>query len=85
MSEHEQREETPLANTTHLPESEQSIMRLARKLYLSMIILDPGGPGEDASWDELTARRRDYYRLLVSAILEERELVTSALADDNPI
>ena len=53
-------------------------MQLAQVLYETMDQLDPERE-EPPKWEELRDRDREFYRLLVDALIEDGELVQRAL------
>ena len=57
-------------------DTEKAVWSLARRLHWKMEHLDPTDrPG----WAALTERERDFYRLCVEAILDEKRLCQAAL------
>ena len=55
---------------------EKHVWSLARRLHGKMEQLDPT---EDDDWENLSERQREFYRLCVESIFDERELSRSAL------
>lgn len=53
------------------------IVILARIMFDEMDRLEPGN---GRSWDELSVHNRDFYRLVISAILKPRDVVTAAFS-----
>lgn len=51
-------------------------MKLAKRLHETMEHLDPSS---DASWDALSEREREFYRLCVDALIEDGDSVRKAL------
>ena len=62
--------------------ADTAVVLLAERLYESMERLDPG---DGRSWDELSPREREFYRVLMTLVLEERELVAQAIADNDNV
>jgi hypothetical protein len=54
----------------------EAIWVLARRLHWKMEHLDPS---ENRDWDELSERKRDFFRLCVIAILDDADSVKRAL------
>jgi hypothetical protein len=55
---------------------EKQVWSLARRLHEKMEQLEPT---EDDDWENLSERQREFYRLCVESIFDERELSRSAL------
>ena len=49
---------------------DEAVMRLAERLHWKMEQLDPT---DTPDWETLTARQREFYRLCIEAIFDERE------------
>jgi hypothetical protein len=56
---------------------DEAIEHLARRLHWKMEHLEPTDDG--SSWDLLTDRQQDFYRVCVRAIFDERQLSRAAL------
>lgn len=64
-----------------VPDDRPALDRLAEQLRWKMEHLDP----EDArAWTELTDREREFFRLSVKSLLDERDLVLTALSQVAP-
>ena len=57
------------------PSRAEAIERLAKRLHWKMAHLD----GDVESWDELSERDRDYYRLCVRALKTDRLAIAALL------
>lgn len=59
--------------------SRPAIDRLAERLHWKQHHLSPG-PVEER-WSDLSQRERDYYRLSIKALLDERSLLEALISD----
>ena len=61
----------------------QPVDAIAKALWQEMEKLEPSDDAEE--WEELGPRARDFYRLCVLRIVEDRDLINLALSSHNPI
>jgi len=55
---------------------DEAIEALARRLHWKMEHLDPT---DEDDWEKLSDRQREFYRISIVSLLEERALLISAL------
>jgi hypothetical protein len=58
---------------------EDALEELARRLYVEMEHHYPGAETSPKEWTDLDDQDRDYFRVCVESILEEKALVMAAL------
>jgi hypothetical protein len=64
------------------PQSIDAREELARHLYEEIESIYPGIEPEMLAWDELSEQQRIYFRSCVETLLDQSELVLSALTKD---
>jgi hypothetical protein len=67
----------PEHKADNIPEADEVIEKLTRRLHHGMEHLDPT---EDPEWDFQTDHQKEFYRLCIMDLLVERDLIESAIA-----